>query len=108
MRVAPDGRILPCTYWTESHLTISDLERLGEDIIDTTEFQQARTIPPVCQGCPCHGGCAGRRALLGRIDEPDPFCPFARGDTMTIAWEPASAQDLPKAGSACTTIVSAR
>ena len=108
MRVAPDGRILPCTYWTESHLTISDLERLGEDIIDTTEFLQARTIPPVCQGCPCQGGCAGRRALLGRIDEPDPFCPFARGDTMTIAWEPASAQDLPKAGSACTTIVSAR
>ena len=108
MRVAPDGRILPCTYWTQSHLTISDLERLGEDIIDTTEFQQARTIPPVCQGCPCQGGCAGRRALLGCIDEPDPFCPFARQDSMTIAWEPASAQDLPKAGSACTTIVSAR
>jgi radical SAM protein with 4Fe4S-binding SPASM domain len=106
--VAPDGRILPCTYWTESQLTISDLERLGEHIIDTPEFQQARRIPRACRGCPCQGGCAGRRALLGGIDDPDPFCPFARGDTITIAWQPASAQDLPKAGSACTTIVSAR
>ena len=108
MRLAPDGRILPCTYWTESQLTISDLERLGERIIDTPEFQQARMIPRACQGCPCQGGCAGRRALLGGIEAPDPFCPFVRGETITIAWEPASAQDLPKAGSACTTIVSAR
>jgi radical SAM protein with 4Fe4S-binding SPASM domain len=108
VRVAPDGRILPCTYWTQSRLTISDLERLGEHIIDSSEFRQARTIPHACHGCPCQGGCAGRRALLGNIEEPDPYCPFARGDTITIAWQGANAQDLPKAGSACTTIVSAR
>jgi hypothetical protein len=89
-------------------LTISDLERLGEQIIGTREFRQARRLPRACQDCPCRGGCAGRRALLGNIDEPDPFCPFARGDVITMAWELASAQDLPKAGSACTTIVSAR
>ncbi|HEX9867509.1 MAG TPA: radical SAM protein, partial [Candidatus Tectomicrobia bacterium] len=98
----------PCTYWPQSQLSISDLERLGEQIIETREFQQARMIPPACHDCPCQGGCTGRRALLGDIEAPDPFCPFARGDTITIAWEPASAQDLPKAGSACTTIVSAR
>jgi radical SAM protein with 4Fe4S-binding SPASM domain len=106
--VAPDGRILPCTYWTQSQLTIVDLERRGEQIIATEEFQAARTIPQACQGCPCKGGCAGRRALQGGLDRPDPFCPFARGDKLTIAWEKASAEDLPKAGSACTTIVSAR
>jgi hypothetical protein len=89
-------------------LTIGDLEQAGERIIETPEFQQARMIPPACRDCPCRGGCAGRRALLGRIEAPDPFCPFARGDVITIAWELASAQDLPKAGSACTTIVSAR
>jgi hypothetical protein len=89
-------------------LTINDLEQVGEQIIDTPEFQRARAIPQACRDCPCRGGCAGRRALLGGLEEPDPFCPFARGETMTIAWEPASAQDLPKAGSACTTIVSAR
>jgi radical SAM protein with 4Fe4S-binding SPASM domain len=106
--VAPDGKLLPCTYWTQSRLTIDDLERLGEQVIDTAEFRASRLIPLACQGCPCQGGCAGRRALLGSLDEPDPFCPFVRGDTITIAWEKASAQDLPKAGSACTTIVSAR
>jgi radical SAM protein with 4Fe4S-binding SPASM domain len=106
--VAPDGRILPCTYWTESHLTIADLEQHGEAIIMSEVFQAARMIPTACQGCPCQGGCAGRRALLGDLNQPDPFCPFARGDTVTIAWQPASAEDLPKAGSACTTIVSAR
>jgi radical SAM protein with 4Fe4S-binding SPASM domain len=106
--VAPDGKIQPCTYWPQSHLTIVDLEHLGEHILETPEFQAARTIPRACQGCPCQGGCAGRRALLGQLEGPDPFCPFARGEKITIAWEKASAQDLPKAGSACTTIVSAR
>jgi hypothetical protein len=89
-------------------LTIVDLEQRGEQIIDTREFQASRMIPQACQGCPCKGGCAGRRALQGRLDQPDPFCPFARGDKITIAWEKAGAEDLPKAGSACTTIVSAR
>jgi radical SAM protein with 4Fe4S-binding SPASM domain len=106
--VAPDGKVLPCTYWTDSHLTIVDLEHRGEEIILSEEFQAARMIPTACQDCPCQGGCAGRRALLGALDQPDPFCPFARGDKVSIGWQPASAEDLPKAGSACTTIVSAR
>ena len=106
--MAPDGSILPCTYWTQSRLTIVDLEDRGEQIVETPEFRDARTLPRACRGCPCQGGCAGRRALQGDLDQPDPFCPFARGDRITIAWEKASAEDLPKAGSACTTIVSAR
>ena len=105
--MAPDGRILPCTYWTDSHLTITDLEQCGEQITDAPEFQAARLLPQACQSCPCRGGCVGRRALQGGLDQPDPFCPFARGDRISIAWEKASAEDLPKAGSACTTIVSA-
>jgi radical SAM protein with 4Fe4S-binding SPASM domain len=106
--VAPDGRILPCTYWTQSRLTIVDLESHGEQIIETPEFQAARMLPQACRGCPCQGGCVGRRALQGGLDQSDPFCPFARGDRITMAWEKASPEDLPKAGSACTTIVSAR
>ena len=107
IRVAPDGRILPCTYWPKSRLTLDELHRLQERIIDTEEFQQARTIPAACQGCPCGGGCAGRRAMVGLYD-PDPYCPFVRGDKIAFSWERAAAEDLPKAGSACTTIVSAR
>lgn len=107
IRVAPDRRVLPCTYWPTSRLTLDDLCRLRERIIDAEEFQQARTVPAACHGCPCRGGCAGRRALVS-LRDPDPYCPFARGDKIAIDWERAGAEDLPKAGSACTTIVSAQ
>jgi radical SAM protein with 4Fe4S-binding SPASM domain len=108
VRVAPDGRILPCTYWPTSRLTLVDLTTLGEDIVQAPEFLQAREIPPACNGCPCHGGCAGRRALVGDLRASDPYCPFARKNKITIDWEQLSGQDLPKVGSACTTVVSAR
>lgn len=108
VRVSPDGRILPCTYWPRSRLTLADLKALGEDIVNTPEFLEARRIPPACAGCPCRGGCAGRRAVLGNIYDPDPYCPFERGDRIFIDWERASKEDLPKMGSACTTVVSAR
>lgn len=108
VRVAPDGRILPCTYWPESRLGLADLTSLGEAIIETPEFLAARQVPAACAGCPCRGGCAGRRAVTGKLDEPDPYCPFARGDRIAIAWEATRAADVPKLGSACTTLVSAR
>ncbi len=108
VRVAPDGRVLPCTYWPSSWLRVADLARLGEAIVDAPEFADARRRPPVCDGCPCRGGCAGRRALSRRLDEPDPYCPFARGERIRLDWERAITQDLPKLGSACTTVVSAR
>jgi len=107
VRVAPDGRILPCTYWPASRLRIDDLVRLGEAIVNTAEFAEARRSPPTCAGCPCRGGCAGRRALTGRIDGADPYCPFARGERIALDWERATSQDLPKVGSACTTVVTA-
>ena len=107
VRVAPDGRVLPCTYWPTSRLTVGDLVRLGEAIIDTPEFSEARRLPAACTGCPCRGGCAGRRALAGLVDAADPYCPFARGDRLALDWERAQSQDLPKIGSACTTVVTA-
>jgi radical SAM protein with 4Fe4S-binding SPASM domain len=107
VRVAPDGRILPCTYWPTSRLGIGDLVRLGEAIVATPDFADARRSPAACIGCPCQGGCAGRRALTGRIDAADPYCPFARGDRIALDWERAKSQDLPKVGSACTTVVTA-
>jgi len=108
VRVAPDGRVLPCTYWPESGLTIADLRARGEAIIETPEFRDARTMPAACNACPCLGGCAGRRALLGNLSASDPYCPFARRDRVVLDWAPASTEDLPKVGSACTTVVTAR
>ncbi len=108
VRVAPDGRILPCTYWPKSRLKVADLKALGEGIVQTPEFLEARQVPSACNGCPCRGGCAGRRALIGGLHEPDPYCPFVKRDRIVIDWEQAKGEDLPKVGSACTTVVSAR
>lgn len=108
VRVAPDGRILPCTYWPTSRLTLADLETLGAAIAGTPEFVAARAVPAVSAGCPCRGGCAGRRAVTGTLEGPDPYCALERGDRPRLDWEPADAADLPKLGSACTTVVSAR
>lgn len=107
VRIAPDGRVLPCTYWPGSRLTLADLERAGAAIVEADEFVAARRTPTVCADCPCRGGCAGRRALTGRPDDADPYCPFARGDRITLDWKRAGGRDLPKIGSACTTVVSA-
>src|SRR5499425_3698489 len=57
VRVAPDGRVLPCTYWPGGRLTIADLERVGRGILEAREFVEARRIPGPCAGCPCRGGC---------------------------------------------------
>ena len=108
VRIAPDGGVLPCTYWPRTRLCIDDLERVRDGIVDADEFVAARAVPAVCRDCPCRGGCAGRRALVGRLDAADPFCPFARGDRIALDWERAASQDVPKIGSACTTVVSAR
>ena len=108
VRVAPDGRVLPCTYWPHSHLTLADLQGLGENITHTPEFRAASHAPSACDGCPCRGGCAGRRAVLGDLQASDPYCPFARHDHIVLDWEQVPYEDLPKVGSACTTVVSAK
>lgn len=105
VRVAPDGRVLPCTYWPASDLTIDRLVALGPAILDTPVFAAARSVPGACAGCPCRGGCAGRRALVGALGAPDPYCPIARGERLRLDWPRAGGQDLPKVGSACTTVV---
>jgi radical SAM protein with 4Fe4S-binding SPASM domain len=106
VRIAPNGRVMPCTYWPGSRLTVADLKRVGMDIMEAEEFAVARRAPTACAGCPCRGGCTGRRALIGNIDAADPYCPFARGDRIVLDWERGARQDLPKVGSACTTVVS--
>ncbi len=107
VRVAPDGGVLPCTYWPASRLTLTDLARLGATIVESADFVEARRVPAACRDCPCRGGCAGRRALAGGLDAPDPYCPFTRGERIVLDWERTKREDLPKMGSACTTVVSA-
>ena len=112
VRVTPRATTQPCVYWPGSGEPLSGLISAGADILSSTPFEQARTLPPTCEPCEfrdsCHGGCAGRRRLHGALLEPDFYCPIIRGQrpTLKIRWAPD--RDLPKLSSSCTTVVVAR
>jgi radical SAM protein with 4Fe4S-binding SPASM domain len=110
VRVTPRGEVLPCVYWPDRRLTLQDLARLGAEMVQSETFGQLSTLPEFCRECEfsetCGGGCPGRRMLRGRLDQPDEYCPFTRGDTIPLKHRTGTPRDMPKAASACTTIVS--
>ena len=112
VRVTPRGTTQPCVYWPGIGEPFSQLLEVGEEILSTPPFVAARTLPQACESCEfretCWGGCAGRRALQNALDQPDCYCPIIRGDRPRLDFEMAPARDLPKTGSACTTVVIAR
>jgi|SRR5208282_4811077 len=112
VRVTPRATTQPCVYWPGAGEPLSDLISMGLDILDSTPFTQARTLPDACQPCEfrdsCHGGCAGRRRLQGALLQPDYYCPIVRGERRTLPVRMAPARDLPKLSSSCTTVVIAR
>jgi radical SAM protein with 4Fe4S-binding SPASM domain len=111
VRLTPRGAIVPCVYSADQALGLDQLERLGERVVQEPSFEALRSMPSACRTCPhvatCGGGCASRRVLRGGIEQPDEFCPYQRGGSFAV--EPARVAQpgrvLPKAASACTTIV---
>jgi radical SAM protein with 4Fe4S-binding SPASM domain len=112
VRVTPRGTTQPCVYWPGSGEPLSDLISDGADILSSTPFEQARTLPQTCEPCEfrdsCHGGCAGRRRLQGALSQPDSYCPIVRGERPRLEIRMATNRDLPKLSSSCTTVVIAR
>ncbi len=112
VRVTPKGTVVPCVYWPDTGEPLARLLDLGPGILETPAFSACRSLPPACRACPdvpaCGGGCGGRRALAGRAGEPDPYCPFARGDRMQLTYRLAPPRELVKVGSACTTVFATR
>jgi radical SAM protein with 4Fe4S-binding SPASM domain len=112
VRVTPRATTQPCVYWPGSGEPLSDLISVGPDILNSTPFEQARTLPQACEPCEfrdsCHGGCAGRRRLQGALQQPDSYCPIIRGERPRLVIRMAANRDLPKLGSSCTTVVIAR
>jgi MoaA/NifB/PqqE/SkfB family radical SAM enzyme len=108
VRVTPAARVMPCVYWPGPGQPLSRLLELGAGILDTADFVACRDAPRGCLTCACGGGCAGRRALSGRPEVPDPFCPFARGEVPRIDFQLAPHRELVKVGSACTTVFETR
>ena len=112
VRVTPRATTQPCVYWPGSGEPLSDLLSAGLDILSSTPFEQARTLPQTCEPCEfrdsCHGGCAGRRRLQGALLQPDCYCPIIRGQHPILPIRMAANRDLPKLNSSCTTVVIAR
>ena len=112
VRVTPRATTQPCVYWPGSGEPLSDLVSAGINILGSTSFEQARTLPQACNPCEfresCHGGCAGRRRLQGALPEPDSYCPIIRGERPRLEIRMAANRDLPKLSSSCTTVVIAR
>jgi len=112
VRVTPRATTQPCVYWPGSGEPLSDLISAGPEILSSTPFEQARTLPQTCEPCEfrdsCHGGCAGRRRLQGALVQPDSYCPIIRGERPSLELRMATARDLPKLSSSCTTVVIAR
>jgi len=112
VRVTPRGTTQPCVYWPGSGEPLSDLMFAGADILNSIPFEQARTLPEICNQCEfresCHGGCAGRRRLQGALLQPDYYCPIIRDERPRLEIHMAANRDLPKLSSSCTTVVIAR
>ncbi len=112
VRVTPRATTQPCVYWPGSGEPLSELDSTGLEILRSTPFEQARTIPDACRPCEfrdsCHGGCAGRRRLQGALLQPDCYCPIIRGERPRLEIRMAANRDLPKLSSSCTTVVAAR
>jgi radical SAM protein with 4Fe4S-binding SPASM domain len=112
VRVTPRATTHPCVYWPGPGEPLSDLFAQGLNILNTTPFDQVRTLPEACRSCEfresCHGGCAGRRRLHAALLEPDAYCPIIRGERPRLEIRMAANRDLPKMNSSCTTVVIAR
>jgi radical SAM protein with 4Fe4S-binding SPASM domain len=112
VRVTPRATTQPCVYWPGPGDPLADLSLSGHDILNSTSFEQVRTLPNACEPCEfresCHGGCAGRRRLQGALLQPDSYCPIIRGQRRTLRVQMAASRDLPKLSSSCTTVVIGR
>ena len=112
VRVTPRATVQPCVYWPGKGEPLDVLLDVGPGVLDSQPFVDARSVPKACEGCAyldaCRGGCAGRRRLMGALDEPDPYCPVVRDNPIRLHARFAETREMPKLESACTTIVMAR
>src|SRR5262252_1086470 len=112
VRVTPRATVQPCVYWPGHGSPLDVLLDLGGEILTQDAFVDARSVPKACALCDylpaCRGGCAGRRRLLGQLDQPDPYCPIIRGERRQLRIKLAEGRTLAKSDSACTTVVMAR
>ncbi len=112
IRITPDRRLKPCVYWPKSDVTIEGLVEKGEAVFQTPLFEETHHTPQFCLSCEylrsCGGGCAARRMLRRRLNEPDEYCPIVRSEKIDLTSHLSSAKRPLRTGSICTTIVRGR
>ncbi|MDQ3430042.1 MAG: radical SAM protein [Actinomycetota bacterium] len=118
IRALPAGTISPCPYWPAAAGRITHLADPERNVWEQREFEKSRHVPRACRSCrfveSCAGGCASRRALRNKLDEPDEYCPVVRGGEEEVSriqemlrYTLSNPEDVPKAGNACTTVIKA-
>ena len=115
IRALPAGTITPCPYWPSAAARIPHLTDVEHSVWNRPEFEKSRHVPEACKPCrfveSCAGGCASRRALRNRLDEPDEYCPVVHGEDEVrrvqemLRYTLSNPEDVPKAGNACTTVI---
>ncbi len=115
IRALPAGTITPCPYWPAAAARIPHLADTAHSVWARREFEKSRHVPEACKPCrfveSCAGGCASRRALRDRLNEPDEYCPVVRGEDEVqriqemLRYTLSNPEDVPKAGNACTTVI---
>jgi radical SAM protein with 4Fe4S-binding SPASM domain len=101
LRIHPNLNVTGCVY-------------LNPEKVDVDEFNNKKEkAPDFCKkiGCKyiekCMGGCFGRRILQDRENQPDKYCPLARGEKIPeVKFEKSDNNtDFIHAGYLCTIIV---
>jgi radical SAM protein with 4Fe4S-binding SPASM domain len=110
IRITPSGNLLPCVYAPKPAGTAADVARLGETVFELPEFREQKTLPSDCTDCPllavCGGGCASRRALVGKLDDVDPYCPRRQSIDLSDVVQLGPDGDRLHTGNVCTLLVS--
>ncbi len=109
IRVTPLKEVLPCVYWPQRNIDLTQLALMKERVFDSTPFREARKIPVECRSCGhidnCRGGCRSRALLLGETESRDIFCPLRLGEFKRLNPTRMGDKTLLRSQSICTTIV---
>jgi radical SAM protein with 4Fe4S-binding SPASM domain len=98
-RIHPDMKITGCVYLDPNEYSYSKF------------LEIKKIVPRYCLECEvlssCRGGCHGRKILLGSVDKPDIYCPFANNKPIPkiVFRKSKSKKKFIHSGYLCTIIV---
>jgi radical SAM protein with 4Fe4S-binding SPASM domain len=116
VRIRPDGTIMPCVYWMNPNLNITDIldfcsHSFLAKLEEYNQQSQKYLIPSECLDCKyclsCKGGCACRRQYTN-LHEKDNFCVLINKELPILNYLFIESDDLVHVNYLCTIIVRGR